>query len=40
MTAAEPESLADTERLMEDVLDRENLKDALKKVIKNGGAPG
>jgi RNA-directed DNA polymerase len=40
MTATNPESLAGTERLMEDVLERENLKDALKRVIKNGGAPG
>ncbi len=40
MTEADTESLAETERLMEDVLERENLKDALKRVIKNGGAPG
>lgn len=40
MTGTETERLADTERLMEEVLERGNLKDALKRVIKNGGAPG
>ncbi len=29
-----------TERLMEEILDRENLKTALRAVLKNKGAPG
>ena len=40
MTETDPESLAGTGRWMEEVLDKENLKVALKRVIKNGGAPG
>lgn len=40
MTETATESLAETERIMEEVLDLENLKDALKRVTKNGGAPG
>lgn len=39
-TTTETERLANTDRMMEEVLERENLKDALKQVIKNGGAPG
>jgi RNA-directed DNA polymerase len=40
MTVGETESLAGTEQLMEEVLDKENLKEALKRVIRNAGAPG
>jgi RNA-directed DNA polymerase len=40
MTETDTESLAGTGRWMEEVLDKENLKVALKRVIKNGGAPG
>lgn len=39
-TTTNTESLADTERMMEEVLAKDNLKEALKQVIKNGGAPG
>jgi len=36
----ETESLAMTEYIMEEVLSTENLKEALSKVMKNGGAAG
>src|SRR3989338_3546653 len=39
-TVGEAESLAATEHIMEAVLDKENLKEALNKVMKNGGAAG
>ena len=34
------ESPAETERLMEEVVERENLKEALKRVRANKGSPG
>ncbi len=40
MAAGEPESPADTERLMEEVCERENLKEALRNVTANKGNPG
>jgi RNA-directed DNA polymerase len=36
----EIESLAATEHMLEEVLDKENLKEALNKVMGNGGAAG
>jgi len=36
----EAQSLAKTERLMEEVIERENLKEALKRVKANKGSPG
>lgn len=39
-TIGETESLAVTEQLMEEVLDKENLKAALKEVMQNEGAAG
>lgn len=36
----EPESPATTERLMEEVCDRENLTSALRRVLSNKGSPG
>lgn len=39
-TTNEIESLAGSEQLMEELLDKENLKTALTRVIKNAGAPG
>jgi RNA-directed DNA polymerase len=36
----EPESPAGVERLMEEVVERENLKEALKRVQANQGSPG
>jgi RNA-directed DNA polymerase len=35
-----PESPARTDRLMEEILDRENLKEALRRVKANKGSPG
>ena len=41
LTAKRPaESPAETERLMEEVVERENLKEALKRVRANKGSPG
>jgi RNA-directed DNA polymerase len=40
MTVGETESLAVIEQLMEEVLDQENLKEALKQVMQNKGAAG
>lgn len=37
---SETESLAATERMLEEVLDKENLKEALSKVLENKGAAG
>jgi RNA-directed DNA polymerase len=39
-TAHEPESPARTDRLMEEVCERENLKEALRRVKANKGSPG
>lgn len=39
-TASEPESPASTQRLMEEICSRENMKEALKRVQSNGGSPG
>ena len=39
-TASAPESPAGTARLMEEILDRENLKKALRRVKANKGSPG
>ena len=35
-----PESLAGTDRTMEEIVERENLKEALRRVKANKGAPG
>src|ERR1035437_9263827 len=35
-----PESLAGTDRMMEEIVERENLKEALRRVKANKGAPG
>ena len=35
-----PESPARTDRLMEEIVERENLKDALRRVKANKGSPG
>jgi RNA-directed DNA polymerase len=40
MTEGETESLAVSEQMMEEVLDKENLKEALKRVMQNKGAAG
>jgi len=40
MAGRDTESLASTERLMEEVCERENLKQALKRVRENRGSPG
>ncbi len=40
MAAREPESPESTERLMEEVCERKNLKKALKRVRSNRGSPG
>lgn len=40
MAVRNDESLAATEQIMEEVLDKENLKQALQRVMKNKGAPG
>jgi RNA-directed DNA polymerase len=40
MAACETENLAMTERMMEEVLDKENLKNALKQVMQKKGAAG
>src|SRR5258705_11900214 len=40
LTANEPESPASTNRLMEEVCERENLKAALQRVKANKGSPG
>jgi RNA-directed DNA polymerase len=37
---SEAESLAETEQLMKEVLEQENLKEALRKVVQNRGAAG
>jgi RNA-directed DNA polymerase len=38
--ASGPESLTGTDRLMEEVCERENLKEALRRVKANQGSPG
>jgi len=38
--ASAPESPAGTERMMEEIVERENLKEALRRVKANKGAPG
>lgn len=40
VTAGDAESLAETEHMLEEVLDKENLKEALRKVLENKGAAG
>src|ERR1017187_407745 len=39
-TASVPESPAGTDRTMEEIVERENLKEALRRVKANKGAPG
>jgi RNA-directed DNA polymerase len=39
-TMSEPESPARTDRMMEEIVERENLKEALRRVKANKGAPG
>jgi RNA-directed DNA polymerase len=39
-TTSVPESLARTDRMMEEIVERENLKVALRRVKANKGAPG
>ena len=39
-TTSGPESPAGTDRMMEEIVERENLKDALRRVKANKGAPG
>lgn len=39
-TTSVPESPAGTDRMMEEIVERENLKDALQRVKANKGAPG
>jgi RNA-directed DNA polymerase len=39
-TTSVPESPARTHRMMEEIVERENLKDALRRVKANKGAPG